>query len=181
MKYFTLNLLARFRSDDDEIADRAHAEWESAIENYERHWQKIKSAFPAGVRRFEESHLCLHDAELISLARGKAPSDDRLLLILQTEPPSCDLVALWFSLTGKPVIEGDPAGSLWAYEEFDLDRNKKPAFEVLFNNDARIKLRFRDFQFWTGKTLLSPLRDLSQGVPTLLASTMGTGSPARAK
>ncbi len=156
MKYFTPDLIERVGSLDDDVADAAMEEWERAIVRYKRHWHKIKAAFPAEVQRFKEEHVCLHDAELLSMARH----GESLTLVLQPEPPSPNLVLLAFTLDGEPVIDPkalpacrDPNYVTWLYEEFDRDRRKKCCFEVLLSNGWSVKLRFRDFQFWIGQRL----------------------------
>ncbi len=39
------------------------------------------------------------------------------------------------------------------YEEWDLDRQKRPTFEVLLGNGWLVKLRFRDFQYLIAQRL----------------------------
>jgi hypothetical protein len=63
MKYFTPELLRRFGSPNADAFAQAHDDWKRALTRWKRHWRKIKHAFPEAVRRFEEEHVCLHDAQ----------------------------------------------------------------------------------------------------------------------
>jgi hypothetical protein len=156
MKYFTPELLSRIASLDDDVSVEAHHEWERAIVRSRRNWQKIKAAVPAEVQRFKNEHVCLHDAQLLSMARH----GETLVMVLEPEPPSQNAVLLTFTLDGEPVIDPKALPDYqesnfvtWMYEEFDLDRHKKCWFEVLLSNGWSVKLRFRDFQFWIGQRL----------------------------
>jgi hypothetical protein len=150
MKYFTLELLNRFRSEDEDVSARAHEEWEEALTRYGRREARIKAGLPRGARRFLDEQVCLHDARLWNMGRR----DDTFVMILETEPPARDLVILNFTLDGEPHIADTPlqgkSGSdlvTWLYEEWDVDRQGRYGFEVLLSNGWTVKLRFRDFQF----------------------------------
>ncbi len=165
MKYFTPELYIRGNSPDDAVVEGIEDEWERAIRRYRRHWNKIKRAFPEGVRRFEEARVCLHDAQLLHMGREQ----DRLLLVLEMEPPARNLVILTFTLLGEPEIttgvlpenlrESRP---YWLYEEFNLDRQQTCGFEVFFSNGWALRLRFRDFQF----VVAQPLTAAANGAAT---------------
>lgn len=156
MKYFTPELFARFQSTDDEVADRADADWEKATRDYNRRWNKIKHLFPDAVRRFDASDVRVHDADILSVAR----QGTKLILIAQEEPPCRRLMILTFVLEGEPLIEGDPRGTCWLYEEFDVDRAKRLSFEALLSNNVHIKVRFRDFRF----TIAQPVSAITSAV-----------------
>jgi Protein of unknown function (DUF4085) len=150
MRYFTPELYIRGNSPDDAVVHGVEEDWEQAIRRYNRRWNKIKSAFPDEVRRFDEDQICLHDAERLQMGQ----TGDRFVMVLQTEPPSCNLVILTFTLRGAPevateILPENLRGPVpyWLYEEFDLDRQKRCVFEVFFSNGWFIKLRFQDFQF----------------------------------
>ena len=156
MKYFTPAILNRLQSDDEDVFASAHDEWETAIVRYRRRWAKIKNEFPESVRRFKQARVCLHDAELLSMGR----EGEALVMVLQPEPPAETITILTFTLDGEPTI--DPAGlpgwestdyAVWLYEEFDLDRQKRPQFEVLFSNGWSVKLRFHDFHYQIAQRL----------------------------
>jgi hypothetical protein len=170
MKYFTPELLKRIASPDDRVADEAHAEWERALVRARRRWQKIKRGFPEAVQRFEEAPVCLHDAEVLSMAR----KGDTFVMALRLEPPSADLVLLTFVLDEEPRIDpravpghGDGRVITWLYEEWDLDRRGRCWFEVLLSNAWSVRFPFRDFHFLVLPQIL-PARDgqVVQGLPT---------------
>ena len=156
MKYFTPKLFARGNSPDVAVVRGIESEWESAIKRYRRRWNKIKSAFPRGVRRFEEAGICLHDAKLIHMAQ----EDMRFIMVLEMEQPARNLVVLTFTLTAEPEIKSSEIQprlrsqrAIWLYEEFDLDRDRRCCFEVLLSNGWTLRLRFRDFQFMLARVL----------------------------
>jgi hypothetical protein len=97
MKYFTVELLNRFRSVDEDVSAFAHDDWEAALKRYRQREERIKSALPDRVRRFVDAHVCLHDARLLNMGR----QDDTFVMILEMEPPSRRLVILTFTLDGK--------------------------------------------------------------------------------
>ncbi len=158
MKYFTPELYVRGNSSDAGQVLGVEGEWEQALSRYERRWRKIRATFPEGVRRFDESTVCLHDAEVLHLAR----EDQRFVMVLQPEMPAQSLVILTFTLTNDPVIVTDALPEavrtqrrLWLYEEFDLDRRNQFHFEVLLSNGWIIQLCFQDFQLLVGETIVS--------------------------
>src|SRR5262249_40619968 len=142
MKYFTLELLAAVQSEDEDISADAHHEWERAIVRSERRWRKIRDTFPQTVQQFNDDSVCLHDAELLSIGR----QGDRLAMVLQPEPPAQTMVVLTFTLDGEPSIHPqalpgreDRTFVTWMYEEWDLDRQGRFWFEVLFTNGWCVK------------------------------------------
>jgi hypothetical protein len=150
MKYFTPVLLQGLASPNDDVADRAHEEWERALARWKRRWPKIKPAFPVAVQRFKESGLCLHDARVLSLAKN----GETLVMVLEREPPAQDVVLLTFTLAEDPVIDteavsghGDGRVVTWLYEEWDLDRRQRCWFEVLLSNGWSLRLCFTEFQY----------------------------------
>jgi hypothetical protein len=150
MNYFTPDLLERLASSDGDVADDANKEWDRAIVLAKRRWQKIKTAFPEAAQNFEHQGVCLHDAQVLSMAR----KGDTLVVVLRQEPPSQDMVLLSFTLDAEPVIDpdavlghGDGSVITWLDEEWDLDRQGRCWFEVLLSNAWSVRFRFRDFQF----------------------------------
>jgi hypothetical protein len=71
VKYFTVELLNRIRSDDEGVSALAHGDWEAALKRYRQREARIKAALPRGVRRFLDAHVCLHDARLLNMG-GRA-------------------------------------------------------------------------------------------------------------
>src|SRR5437763_15618878 len=64
MKFFTPELLDRFGSEDDDIADAAQEEWEQAIVRYRSHIQSFWPALPAPFREMFDT-IPLHDAQVV--------------------------------------------------------------------------------------------------------------------
>jgi hypothetical protein len=67
MRYFTPELYLQFNSENDEVADRADAAWEKAVEEYRHHLLAIRDKMPSQVSKISE--LCLHDAEVLGFER----------------------------------------------------------------------------------------------------------------
>lgn len=152
MKYFTVDVLNRIRSDDDDVSALAHDEWETALKRYRQREERVKGVLPKEVRRFVDAHICLHDARLLNMGR----QDDTFVMILEMEPPSRDLVILTFTLDGEPRIEdtalqGKSAADFvtWMYEEWNLDRRRRFCFSVLLSNGWMVEMAFRDFHYLT--------------------------------
>jgi hypothetical protein len=58
MKYFTPELYAKINSQDDDLADQADAEWESALRRYRCHFNKIEPALLEALWRFCAESVC---------------------------------------------------------------------------------------------------------------------------
>ena len=68
MKYFTRDLLERFGSPEDDVADAAQAEWEAAAEAYREELAATRQYFdPQLLRLLDEVRL--HDAQLLLAER----------------------------------------------------------------------------------------------------------------
>ena len=52
MKYMTPELLARFRSENDDIADAAAEEWDRQCEAYREHLKTIRASLSRGATPF---------------------------------------------------------------------------------------------------------------------------------
>jgi hypothetical protein len=162
MKYFTPDLIQRGDSLDDDVADAAEEEWEQALVRYGRRWRKVRAALPKTVRQFhDEDRVCLQSAQLLSMGR----QGDALVMVLEPEPPAQTVVILTFTLDGEPVIDPQALPGregrtfvTWMHEEWDLDRQSRFCFEVLFTNGWSVKLRFRDFQYLIAQRLFPVLK-----------------------
>jgi hypothetical protein len=149
MKYFTPELHARTCSANDTTANVAHAEWETALDRYERRLKKIRADLTPGVRKLIDD-LRLHDAQLLYFGR----SDDRCFLALQTDQAPETIVSLEYSLGANPIIERNALptnlqtkGCFFLYDEVDLTtRNGRNAFthSILFTDGLHIRLKFSD-------------------------------------
>jgi hypothetical protein len=67
MKFFTRDLFLRFNSPDDEVADRADEEWETAIQDYRKHLEILTESMPGPSKKLAE--LCLHDAVFLGIRK----------------------------------------------------------------------------------------------------------------
>src|SRR5260370_40555945 len=72
MKYMTPELIVRFRSEDDAVAEPAVEEWERRGEAYHSRLAEIAPALPPGVRPL--LRYPLHDARVLAIAADDAPS-----------------------------------------------------------------------------------------------------------
>jgi hypothetical protein len=66
MQYFTPQLLARYRSRDDDVADGAAQEWDQAVARYNEELDAIRHVLPSGARALIK-HWSLHDAGILSI------------------------------------------------------------------------------------------------------------------
>jgi len=82
MKYFKPELLARYRSLNDDVADIAAAEWERVTDAYNAWVDVLRPALPAAARVVLD-RVTLHDATVlgITLTKGKP----RLSLLIRLE------------------------------------------------------------------------------------------------
>src|SRR5205823_5267733 len=115
-------------------ASAAEAEWEIALQRCKQRWHKIAPDFPEAVRRFKHESVCLHDAQILDMAR----QGETFVMVLRRGRPQNDLILLTFVVDGEVEIDthalppDGPGGQYyWLYEEFDLDRGKNCSFEVL--------------------------------------------------
>lgn len=85
MHYLTPELLDRYRSSDDEVAEAAAKEWEQAIAMYNEELEAILPLLPAGVCTLLD-RWSLHDAKVLGImvARRKP----RLSLLVRLEGTS---------------------------------------------------------------------------------------------
>jgi hypothetical protein len=76
MRFFTPELYLRYASDEDDVANAANEEWESALLAYQHHLKRVmkKADVPAGIVRLPM--LSLHDATVVGYPRSKIDSDN---------------------------------------------------------------------------------------------------------
>jgi hypothetical protein len=103
MKYFTPDLLHRFRSEDEAMGDAAQEEWDRASEKYRKHLERLKPPPAAGRLR----KLCLHDAKVWMVS--STDNGARLSLILgQHILDHHRIVSLRYDLERSPKIIEHP-------------------------------------------------------------------------
>lgn len=150
MNYFTRDLLQRYGSEDDEVADAANAEWEQVLDRYRHHLKQISPELPEHIRGCNE--LLLHDADVWSVAR----EGDHVLMIMRKDIPPRDLVILTYRLAAEPLInraalpKEDCSNVMqFMYDELDLTHEGARTVytqSILFSNGWEIQLRFHDVQ-----------------------------------
>jgi hypothetical protein len=149
MKYMTPELLARFQAEDEDIALKAHDEWDEAGERYRAEWKSLREKFPRHVVSLME-RFYLHDARvLLAAARPRF-----FTLVLQLDADNGGLqieykLAAAVELTPHPEIaENCPLE--WLYDEFDvleMDGVTVFAHSILFTDGSELRLVFRNFQW----------------------------------
>ena len=147
MKYFTPELLERFRSPDPAIADAASKEWDRALAEYEKHLESIRGKLPEQLKDLLDNY-CLHDARV----RAVSLPDQRMYLILaQPEDARDHVLLLSYRLVREPEFvryapgeEAAPAE--WMYEEIDVEQQEPPVYSqsVLLSDGRELRLHFRD-------------------------------------
>lgn len=158
MKYLTPELLARYGSSDDQVADAAHAEWEAAAEQYRKHLGSIKPMLPRRLRGLLRRYY-LHDATVTFV--GVA---DRVLhLTLQLDAPPRDTVFLRYRLVSDVKmaahsLDGQECTEplLWLYDELGIaSEGPFPVIEqrVLFSNGLELTIHFQDVSYSTARAL----------------------------
>lgn len=169
MKYFTPELLARYGSPDDRVADAAHAEWEAATERYQEHLRSVEHELPRRLRRLLRRYY-LHDAGVPFVG----VADQVLHLTVELDAPPRDTLFLRYRLVSEPQVEShslakyDAQPLTWLYDELDVVRGGAfPVIEqrILFSNGRELTIRFQDLNYSTARAL------------PLLAN--GTTGPAR--
>jgi hypothetical protein len=155
MKFFTPDLLIRFGSTDDAIADAASDEWEQVHAAYVTHLQRIRPDLPRGMRRLLRRYY-LHDAKVLAVA---ADEKQFFSIFLELNKPQDKFLELKYRLVGngkKPGFslhrhselagESKPLG-WWLYDELDVAGGDLAAFThtILFTGGIELRLAF--FQF----------------------------------
>src|SRR5262245_44703185 len=96
MKYFTPELLTRYGSPDDAIADAASVEWEKAAARYTESLRSIKKHMPHGLKNLLR-RFSFHDARLSFIGmHGQV-----LHLCVQPDDPQKNTVFIRYFLAGE--------------------------------------------------------------------------------
>lgn len=154
MKYFKPELLARFRSSDDDVADAAAKEWDDAAAAYQARFKSIQDGLPQSVRRLC-AKVTLHDARFLGAAIGKEEPFFGLLIQLEGrgEQPGEVLQLNYDTVSGpkggvhvrthSEVTENSRKGVWILYDEFDQDAEHPFFTHMLLLSDGReIEVRF---------------------------------------
>lgn len=137
MKFFTQELLTRYRSSNRAIADTAAIEWDKASDAYVARLKQIRSHLPVGVRRLL-NHATLHDAGLVTLNTSVDGAEKKLFLTFQLEgtpEKAGGGIELGYRLSGPALvrldkrIKRDGEDQIYVlYDEFDLKRGREKEF-----------------------------------------------------
>jgi hypothetical protein len=159
MKYFTPELLDRFGSLDDDVADVAHQEWDEASDRYRKQLDENWRVLPVDFRKLLEE-TPLHDAR--SLLLGLFPEQGRDLFQIELTPERTvkKLVLTYILAAGTvPRISqarqsptngtANSAGTrYWLYDEVDVVRRSAPcvfSHAILFSDGTELDLQFTGF------------------------------------
>jgi hypothetical protein len=156
MMYMTPELLARFRSVDDDISEAAAEEWERRGMEYRGHLEQLGSRpdLPRGLRKLLKRDI-LHDAKVLTMAVDKGNCFSLFLELAGPVNPQDRHLELRYRLAGgpgsglefieHPILKGDgkPFG-WWMYDEFDVTAGKVEAYthSILFTGGWEVQLRF---------------------------------------
>jgi hypothetical protein len=155
MKFFTPDAYMRYNSPDNEVADRAEADWERAIEDYNQHLAALP--LRESVKRL--STQCFHDALLLdktthsgfsAVARFSMQAYSTILL---QDPKRIMLL----SYVGADVFSVDPDPKwqlaklksdqkLWLYDEVDAVKSDPEKFvhRILWSDGSVLAIHFWD-------------------------------------
>jgi hypothetical protein len=165
VKYFTPNLLAKFRSDDPAVAEAAAAKWQLHTESYHKRLKEIQYSLPSSVRQFMRS-VTLHDAYLVNIAR--ASHRPQLFLSLQLPDTHGQAgVQLRYVLV-KPFkvrfheANASPDAELFAlYDEFDALQNGTLTHSILMTAGVEIIVPFSHLSIVQFTKVVAPTRGRS--------------------
>jgi hypothetical protein len=153
MKFFTPELYMRFNSSDNEVADRADEDWETAIAAYREHLDGLRDVMPPSVK--ELADLCLHDAELLAWEQPIEPLFEFLpfrtgfaiLSMRQGDEIVSLIYVLWDRVRKHALREDWPFSKLrthWLYDEIDVCPYQRGMFlhRVLLSDGTIMEIPF---------------------------------------
>lgn len=157
MRFFTPELYLRFNAQDDDVADQADMDWESAIHAYHEHLNGIRDQMPQQVKTLSE--LCLHDCDLLGWDENIEP-DPRFsagplpvwsAFSVMSLRRDGDLVSLnyvlWDKIRHHPAPSGWPffkSHPCWLYDEIDIAQGEHGKFlhRILFSDGTTAQIPF---------------------------------------
>lgn len=148
MRFFTPELYVRFNSFDDEVADQADEDWETALKDYSRHLSKLRPWMPHEVKKLAK--LNLHDAEVLAfriVGHSQSPfPHHRAEFSLKLDGQSIDLE---YFLSGEVQVRdfgGERPFSKecpqWLYEELDADAQGMFLHRIMLSDGRVITIPF---------------------------------------
>lgn len=165
MRFFTPEVCLRVNSANDQVADSAQAEWDSAVAAYRNHLKKVLRNAPPGIGALATA--CFHDANVVSLkfeSLGREPlpylfPEPLLFFTRRTGPATVKLtlpnksVALVYLIwdevrthAASAEWEKRTGARLWLYDEIDEVWSRFGMFvhRILFNNGEVWEIPFTD-------------------------------------
>lgn len=155
MKYFKPELLARYRSPDDDIAEAAAAEWEANTIAYGKRLAAIRKRLPPSVRGFLGRYT-LHDAKLLAIAVGRKQPTFSLQVGLEGSPtqPGPILEIKYRIVVGNrggvaftrhAPFASEPSSLGWIlYDEFDApEKGDSFVHSLLLSTGLELAIRFQ--------------------------------------
>jgi hypothetical protein len=146
MKFFTPELIDRFGSPDDDVADAAMDEWEQRSDSYRKHLDTLRQYLPVDFRNLLDRYR-LHDAAVVQGLRSSV-GDKALYLIELVPEASSEKLTLTYALKG-PSPANLNGECYWLYDEVDVvDRHALWVFvhTILLSDGTELRLEFTDFQ-----------------------------------
>jgi len=162
MKFFLPELYIQLNSGDEDLADVAEEEIDRASDQYNQHWERIKSQLPASVLRFYNEQF-LHDADVfapavVSQGGFLGQAGNVVLIAQQINTLNADFVnslaCLRYEVCEPPTVTLPVASEvfnrvqpIWLYDEFDVEAPGKFIHRILLSDGRVIQLVFRAFDY----------------------------------
>ncbi|MGL4553492.1 MAG: hypothetical protein ACRC33_20185 [Gemmataceae bacterium] len=154
MKYFTPELLARFRSADDDVADAAAEEWARAQARYERYLEDRREDFTPGTRALPGGPS-LHDAAIIKMSEERGLGSSRSIALRLGDGLGDLLVLLYAQASVKMTSSRAPGPAdnvrppRVLYDEIQVTTRRGAAdrryrHNLLCTGDVLIRVTFAD-------------------------------------
>jgi len=157
MRFFTPELLKRYRSTDDVVADAASEEWDRAIDAYRRHVKDLRRKMSDSAK--DAMRLpSLHDARLIGYLAAKGPLVIMIARLEGSKGVPGPILEYAYHTVGRDGRKGvsstkhDAGETLpkkglpyLLYDEFDLGETPDTfTHSILFSDGTVTRVRFRE-------------------------------------
>ena len=176
MKFFTPELYIRFNSEDEAVSDQADEEWDHAVEEYEKHLEKLGGFVTRIADRLEA--VGMHDAEFLNNSRNLIDMETHIRMRHEFFPFWMNVLIMSFKQEGKIIslnyIHWDEARvypaldtwrfskkrSHWLYDEIDASpRGQSESFvhRILLSDGCIFEIPFGDLLIH--EIRLAPLKE----------------------